>query len=209
MHRREITLHQNATLNYRMRIARPCSFGQPSSPGRPSMETEGMSKESAGMSARLWISLVMTWMLSVSYIASAETAHHHSRVASPDSRVPTQQKVAGSKVQIGEASVYARKLQGKKTATGERFDEHKPTAASKTLPLHSKAKVTNLKTGRSVDVTITDRGPYAKHRVVDLSSAAAKQIGIDKEKGVAPVEVKPTAEPVQASGETVTVAPDH
>jgi rare lipoprotein A len=91
------------------------------------------------------------------------------------------------------ASVYARQHQGKKTASGERFDEHKLTAASKTLPLNSKAKVTNLKTGRSVDVTITDRGPYAKHRVIDLSPAAAKQVGVDKKEGVAPVEVKPSA----------------
>jgi rare lipoprotein A len=71
------------------------------------------------------------------------------------------------------------------------FRRTQTTAASKTLPLNSEAKVTNLKTGRSVDVTITDRGPYAKHRVIDLSPAAAKEVGIDKKEGVARVEVKP------------------
>lgn len=122
-------------------------------------------------------------------ITSAATPHgHHHRTASAGSA-----KAAGPKTQTGVASVYARKHQGKKTASGERFDEYKLTAASKTLPLHSRAKVTNLKTGRSTEVTITDRGPYAKHRVIDLSPAAAKQIGVDKKEGVAPVEVKPAA----------------
>ena len=123
--------------------------------------------------------------------------------------MPAQSRGARPKTQTGVASVYARKLQGKKTASGEGFDEHKLTAASKTLPLHSKAKVTNLKTGRSVDVTITDRGLYAKHRVIDLSPAAAKQVGVDKKEGVAPVEVKPTAGGMQAPGDTLGAASDH
>jgi rare lipoprotein A len=133
-----------------------------------------------------------TSILLVSSVASAKTTHHHSRsTTSASDRLTGHSKVVGAKSQSGVASVYARQHQGKKTASGERFDEHKLTAASKTLPLNSKAKVTNLKTGRSVDVTITDRGPYAKHRVIDLSPAAAKEVGIDKKEGVARVEVKP------------------
>ena len=107
------------------------------------------------------------------------------------------------------ASVYARRLQGRKTASGERFDENELTAASNTLPLHSTAKVTNLKTGRSVDVTITDRGPYTKHRVIDLSPAAAEKIGVDKADGVAPVQVEPSETPLRSARNTIAVAPDY
>jgi rare lipoprotein A len=146
-----------------------------------------------------WLSISVTLgtlILVLSSVTSAKTKHHlHRPTTSAAHSLTGHSKVAGAKTQTGVASVYARQHQGKKTASGERFDEHKLTAASKTLPLHSKAKVTNLKTGRSVDVTITDRGPYAKHRIIDLSPAAAKEVGVDKKEGVAPVEVKPTAAP--------------
>jgi rare lipoprotein A len=104
---------------------------------------------------------------------------------------------ANRHTQIGVASVYSKKLAGKKTASGKRFKPGALTAASRRLPLKSKAKVTNLETGKSTDVTITDRGPYKKDRVIDLSPAAADRIGIEPKKGVAPVEVKPVtpAEP--------------
>lgn len=93
-------------------------------------------------------------------------------------------------VECGEASVYADKFHGKKTASGEIFDQNKPTAASKTLPLGSHAKVTNKKTGKSTTVKITDRGPYAKGRSIDLSKSAAKEIDMDSN-GVATVEIEP------------------
>lgn len=105
----------------------------------------------------------------------------------------------GTKVeQVGNASWYGPAQNGKETASGETFDQNKLTAASKTLPLGSKATVTNLETGKSVDVTINDRGPYTKGRKIDLSRAAAQQIGMTK-KGVAKVKIqtatrrKPTA----------------
>lgn len=93
--------------------------------------------------------------------------------------------------QVGVASVYSKKLTGRKTASGKSFKPGALTAASRKLPLNSKAKVTNLKTGQSTDVTITDRGPYKKDRVIDLSPAAADRIGLGHKEGVAPVEVKP------------------
>jgi rare lipoprotein A len=96
---------------------------------------------------------------------------------------------------VGVASVYSDKLNGKKTASGKTFKQNHPTAASRDLPLNSKAKVTNLKTGRSTEVTITDRGPFKKGRTIDLSKSAAQQIGVDKKDGVAPVEVKPLPTP--------------
>ncbi len=92
--------------------------------------------------------------------------------------------------QGGEASVYHDKFHGRKTASGETFDQNELTAASKTLPLGSTAKVTNKKTGKSTLVRINDRGPYAKGRTIDLSKAAAKRIQMDPN-GVAPVVVKP------------------
>ena len=95
----------------------------------------------------------------------------------------------------GKASFYANKFQGRKTATGERFRQRGKTAASKTLPLGTKAKVTNTRTGKSTTVRINDRGPFVDGRVIDLSKRAAEEIGL-KEDGVAPVvvEARPSAQ---------------
>jgi rare lipoprotein A len=109
--------------------------------------------------------------------------------------------------QIGIASVYSKKFAGKKTASGKIFKPNKLSAASRKLPLNSKAKVTNLKTGQSTAVTITDRGPYKKHRVIDLSPAAADRIGLHKQEGVAPVEVKPLAPTAPDTPEAVAETP--
>ena len=97
-----------------------------------------------------------------------------------------------AKRRVGKASVYHDHFQGRKTATGEIFSQHKLTAASRDLPLGSKATVTNRENGKSVDVEVNDRGPYVDGRVIDLSKTAAKQIGVDKQ-GVVPVivEAKP------------------
>ncbi|WP_274379056.1 septal ring lytic transglycosylase RlpA family protein [Altericroceibacterium spongiae] len=78
----------------------------------------------------------------------------------------------------GEASWYGPKFRGRRTANGETFDPTQLTAAHRTLPFGSKVKVTYGRTGKSVVVRINDRGPYAHNRVIDLSEAAARQIGI-------------------------------
>jgi rare lipoprotein A len=78
-------------------------------------------------------------------------------------------------------------------ADGTRMDPHDDNAASKTLPLGTEAKVTNLKTGQSATVTIQDRGPYVKGRIVDLSPATAAKIGITPKEGITKVEVAPSA----------------
>ena len=104
------------------------------------------------------------------------------------------------KKRIGTASVYARRFAGRKMADGTRMDPHDDNAASKTLPLGTEAKVTNLKTGRSTTVTIQDRGPYVKGRIVDLSPATADKIGITPKEGVAKVEVAPIAVPPREEG---------
>lgn len=101
--------------------------------------------------------------------------------------------------QIGKASIYARKFTNKKMADGNRMDPNDDNAASKTLPLGTKAKVTNLETGLSTMVTIEDRGPYVKGRIVDLSPAKAEEIGLTLKEGVAKVEVVPLEVPFEGS----------
>lgn len=80
--------------------------------------------------------------------------------------------------QEGEASYYADSLNGSKTASGELYDNSALSAAHRSLPFGTKVKVTYLKTGKSVVVVINDRGPHAKDFIIDLSAAAAKQIGL-------------------------------
>jgi len=89
---------------------------------------------------------------------------------------------------VTTASWYGPGFDGHRTSTGEIYHEHALTTASKTLPVGSHAKVTNLKTGKSVVVRINDHGPYVRGRGIDLSRAAAKKIGIDHH-GVAKVAV--------------------
>ena len=94
--------------------------------------------------------------------------------------------------QTGVASWYGDHWQGRTTASGKPFDDRKLTAAHRTLPLNTRVRVTNLRTGISVEVTITDRGPYAEGRVIDLSKAAAKKLGMVKE-GLMPVRIQNVA----------------
>jgi rare lipoprotein A len=78
----------------------------------------------------------------------------------------------------GMASWYGRKFHGQKTSSGEIYDMFAMTAAHKTLPIPSYARVTNVKTGQSVVVRINDRGPFHSNRIIDLSYAAAARIGV-------------------------------
>ena len=78
----------------------------------------------------------------------------------------------------GLASWYGHRFHGRRTASGERFDMHAFTAAHRTLPLGSFARVTLTGNGKSVVVRITDRGPHAARRIIDLSRAAAVQLGL-------------------------------
>jgi rare lipoprotein A len=80
--------------------------------------------------------------------------------------------------QEGIISYYADKFQGRKTASGQRFDKNAFTAAHRSLPFGTKVQVTNLANGKSVVVEINDRGPYSEDRILDLSPAAARKIGL-------------------------------
>ena len=99
-------------------------------------------------------------------------------------------------IKKGIASWYGPGFHGRKTATGEIFNMYEMTAAHKTLPIPSYAQVTNLENNKSIIVKINDRGPYVGNRVMDLSYAAAKKLGIQQE-GVGKVEVR-SISPLQA-----------
>lgn len=80
--------------------------------------------------------------------------------------------------QCGTASWYGPGFHGKKTASGAKFNQNAMTAAHKTLPFGTRVRVTNQKTGESITVVVNDRGPFHKGRIIDLSKAAAKALGI-------------------------------
>lgn len=107
----------------------------------------------------------------------ARTVSHHEEV--------TTTRIFYEK---GMASYYAHSLTGRKTSSGERYNPRLLTAANKTLPLNTLVLVESTKTGQSVIVRINDRGPYSRHRVIDLSEAAAKKIGLYR-KGLAKVNI--------------------
>ena len=89
----------------------------------------------------------------------------------------------------GTASWYGAKFSGHKTSNGELYDLYQPSAAHKTLPIPSYARVTNLDNGKSIVVRVNDRGPFHSDRIIDLSYAAAVKLGY-MEQGTAQVEVE-------------------
>ena len=100
-------------------------------------------------------------------------------------------------VQKGKASYYAKKFSGRQTASGERLHHDSLTCAHRTYPFGTLLKVTNPANGKVVIVRVTDRGPYVKGRIIDLSVRAARELGIIAQ-GIAPVTVErydPTAVP--------------
>jgi rare lipoprotein A len=97
--------------------------------------------------------------------------------------------------QEGKASYYAQHFNNRKMANGRRFNPNADVAASKTLPLGTTAKVTNLQNGKSTMVKVEDRGPFVDGRVVDLAPKAADQLDIKKQ-GLAPVVVAPVTVPL-------------
>ena len=92
-------------------------------------------------------------------------------------------------VELGEASYYASEFNGRRMANGEIYDESKLTAAHRTLSFGTRVRVTNLSNGRSVVVTIKDRGPVPRSRIIDLSERAARDLGFLRE-GITRVRVE-------------------
>jgi peptidoglycan lytic transglycosylase len=116
---------------------------------------------------------------------------------SPQVKAPLDRS---GKKRVGKASFYAPMFAGRKMADGTQMHPQDDNAASRTLPLGTRAKVTNLETGKSAFVTIQDRGPYVDGRIVDLSPSTAREIGISHRQGVARVEVSPLTVPLPNGG---------
>ncbi len=143
----------------------------------------------------LGMGIAAAFLLSASSpaVLAARTIRHHPRWQ------------VGPHRQIGKASIYSSRLQGRHMTDGERFSTSSNAAASKTLPIGTQARVTDLQTGRSADVTIKDRGPVPRGRVVDLTPHTAQQIGLTRKEGIAPVVVVPTRIPAR-NAETASSA---
>ncbi|CAG0944700.1 Endolytic peptidoglycan transglycosylase RlpA [Gammaproteobacteria bacterium] len=140
-------------------------------------------------------------LLATTVFAGAPARADATQDTAPTSEAASQ-KQARSKLdltgrkRVGLASFYARKFAGRKMADGTPMDPAADNAASKTLPLGTRARVTNLETGQSAVVTIQDRGPHVKGRIIDLSPATARRIGLSRKKGVARVAVTPITVPL-------------
>ena len=136
-----------------------------------------------------------TLLLSLGLAVSATSAMAADAPPAKPAAKPVAKVDRSGRPQTGKASFYARRFAGRTMADGTPMDPQDDNAASKTLPLGTRARVTNLETGRSATVTIQDRGPYVPGRIVDLSPATAEQIGLSKQQGVAEVRVTPLALP--------------
>ncbi|MDO9049229.1 MAG: septal ring lytic transglycosylase RlpA family protein [Methylobacter sp.] len=141
----------------------------------------------------------------VNPIQTAQASEHRSvHKTSKHSLVTTHKAKHQSDNHRSTVSWYGPEFHGKKTASGQKYDMYAMTAAHKTLPLLSYAKVTNLKNHRSVVVRINDRGSFYGKRDMDLSYAAAKELGI---RGLGSVEITPLSRneavlPLSNSGKT-------
>jgi len=114
-------------------------------------------------------------------------------VSTPTAASPEAITALPQKQVKGLAAVYGDKFVGRKTASGQKFCQSQLTAAHRSLPLGTKVKVTNVSTSKSVEVRINDRGPFHTRRVIDLSKAAAAQIGM-KRASIALVKLEVIAE---------------
>jgi rare lipoprotein A len=140
----------------------------------------------------LALSFSLSTALAADEAASASTRHADHTAAKGHSLDRT------GKPREGKASYYGKNFYKKKMADGTKMNPQSNVAASKTLPIGTKARVTNLENGSSQVVEIRDRGPYVDGRIVDVSPQTADKLGLKKD-GTAPVEVKPIAVP-QADG---------
>jgi rare lipoprotein A len=127
--------------------------------------------------------------------AERRLSHHQMKPGRLSPEVRPQLDRTGRK-RFGKASIYAPMFAGRKMADGTRMRPGSNNAASRTLPLGTTATVTNLATGKTAIVTIHDRGPYVAGRIVDLSPATARDIGLDRRTGVTQVEVAPIVIPM-------------
>ncbi|MGC1302505.1 MAG: septal ring lytic transglycosylase RlpA family protein [Caulobacteraceae bacterium] len=132
-----------------------------------------------------WLLLLAAVIVLAAMVTPAGEAHGQAGTKG----LPPHLDTSG-KPQSGLASYYRPPTPAKPTASGAKMDPKKLTAASKSLPLGTTAKVVNKDNGKSTAVTITDRGPFVKNRILDVSPKAATKLGM-KTAGVSPVKVTP------------------
>jgi rare lipoprotein A len=144
----------------------------------------------------LTLAAAILYFVTFCFDCRAETAGTSAPSATGAPQTPKPHQDTTGKERLGKASFYAKSFAGKKMADGNIMDPHQNNAASRTLPLGTIAKVTNLETGKSAIVTIEDRGPYVDGRIVDLSPATAQNIGLSRRQGIARVAVAPIAVPL-------------
>jgi rare lipoprotein A len=131
------------------------------------------------MSLRTWPGERGRAVLAAVILGGALVIGPHALGATRSTGVPT----------VGLASWYGAAHHGRATASGERYDMRDFTAAHRTLPLDTQLRVTNLANGRKVLVRVSDRGPFTGRRIIDLSRAAAAQLGLVR-KGIGRVKVE-------------------
>ena len=125
----------------------------------------------------------------ISCASSGDKPTSASRRHTPVPSVESASSPTSSYQAVGIASWYGGKFHGRKTASGERFNQNALTCAHRTLPFGTALKVTNLANGKSIVVRVNDRGPVSKKRLIDLSKAAAKALDFLKS-GLAKVDIE-------------------
>ena len=146
------------------------------------------SHSSMGMPALLLACLLLASPMSAAYAGDAKTAS-----SSRDVWLKRAQSNADA-FMTGMASWYGADFHNKKTASGEGYDMYTFTAAHRTLPIGTVVRVTDKSNGKSVMVCVTDRGPYVRGRIIDLSYAAAQQINMN-DRGVGKVDLEVVSDP--------------
>jgi rare lipoprotein A len=154
---------------------------------------------------RLIGSTLATLALTCITLARAADANQPAAAASmPAAASPAPASAApaaSGAAETGLAAVYSDRLQGRKTASGERYDRNGLTAAHKTLPFGTRVKVTHIKNQKTVTVRINDRGPVQAGRILDLSPAAARALGIGA-KGMGEVTAEAVGETPEPGNKT-------
>lgn len=140
------------------------------------LEVGGLAPRLPALRVREIVKVLGVWLLAAALIGVSAT-----RANAEDG--------ATTYVKIGRASWYGHEFASRRTASGARFDPSRLTGAHRTLPLGARVRVTNLHNGRSVLITINDRGPFYLKRDIDLSLGAARAIGM-VERGVARVRIE-------------------
>jgi rare lipoprotein A (peptidoglycan hydrolase) len=115
-------------------------------------------------------------------------------------------KAAKKTAQIGAASWYGKGFQGRPTASGEPYDMYQYTAASKSFPLGTWVKVTNLRNGKWLIVKVNDRGPYVGNRIMDVSYSAAQMLDF-KSRGIAKVKLEVVEPEIMARNDSTIAEP--